>query len=112
MLDAEGNKVYVNGNLTNGEDIADSGLQQAHAAWKALELNDVGLPGLEFTPDQLFFLGFARIWATLVRPATAIARIRTDPHSPGIWRATGTLRNLPAFHEAFGCKPGSRVSRV
>ncbi|KAL1411044.1 hypothetical protein Q8F55_001991 [Vanrija albida] len=110
MLDAEGNKVYVNGNLTNGEDIADSGLQQAHAAWKALKLNDVGLPGLDFTPDQLFFLGFARIWATLVRPATAIARIRTDPHSPGIWRATGTLRNLPAFHEAFGCKPGTKMN--
>lgn len=99
-------------------DIGDSGLAQAYTAWQSAtsaaassgKTKDLRLPGLDYTPEQLFFLSYARIWAQLTRPATAVSRIRTDPHSPPYWRATGTLRNLKAFHEAFGCKAGSRVS--
>ncbi|WWC89763.1 uncharacterized protein L201_004689 [Kwoniella dendrophila CBS 6074] len=114
VLDAEGNKVYVNGNLTNGEDIADSGLAQAYIAWKD-SVSDVKseserLPGLDFSDDQLFFLAYARVWAQLTRPATAVSRVRTDPHSPPYWRTTGTLKNLDAFHKAFGCKVGSPMN--
>ncbi|WVF71990.1 hypothetical protein IAT40_006801 [Kwoniella sp. CBS 6097] len=117
VYDAEGKKVYVNGNLTNGEDIADSGLAQAFSAWQST-LNTTTtttssserLPGLDFSDEQLFFLAFARVWAQLTRPATAVSRVRTDPHSPPYWRATGTLRNLEAFHKAFGCKAGSGMN--
>jgi endothelin-converting enzyme len=94
-------------------DIGDSGLAQAYSAWKAVTKSsskELRLPGLDYTPEQLFFLSFARIWAQLVRPATAVSRIRTDPHSPPYWRATGTLRNFDVFHKAFNCKAGSRVS--
>jgi endothelin-converting enzyme len=100
-------------------DIADSGLAQAYTAWKSSlshssEDKDkdapLRLPGLDYTPDQLFFIAFARVWEQLTRPATAVVRVRTDPHSPPYWRATGTLRNLGAFHEAFECKVGSKVS--
>ena len=94
-------------------DIGDSGLAQAYTAWKSVtklsKTKELRLPGLDYTPEQLFFLSFARIWAQLTRPATAVSRIRTDPHSPPYWRATGTLRNLDVFHKAFGCKAGSRV---
>jgi endothelin-converting enzyme len=96
-------------------DIGDSGLAQAYTAWKSVtkssNTKELRLPGLDYTPEQLFFLSFARIWAQLTRPATAVSRIRTDPHSPPYWRATGTLRNLDVFHKAFGCKAGSRVSQ-
>lgn len=100
--------------LTNGEDIADSGLAQAYLAWKdtVKEEKSLRLPGLDYTDDQLFFLAYARVWAQLTRPATAVSRVRTDPHSPPYWRATGTLINLKAFHEAFQCKEGSRVGRI
>lgn len=127
VLDAEGNKVFVNGNvgdlsclirqradgrLTNGEDIADSGLAQSYIAWKdsVESKKSVKLPGLNYTDEQLFFLAYARIWAQLTRPATAVSRVRTDPHSPPYWRVMGTLRNLKAFHDAFSCKEGTRVS--
>jgi endothelin-converting enzyme len=97
-------------------DIGDSGLAQAYTAWKSVtkssNTKELRLPGLDYTSEQLFFLSFARIWAQLTRPATAVSRIRTDPHSPPYWRATGTLRNLDVFHKAFGCKAGSRVSLV
>ncbi|WVQ78577.1 hypothetical protein IAT38_000663 [Cryptococcus sp. DSM 104549] len=112
VLDAEGKKVFVNGNLTNGEDIADSGLAQAFSAWKSsTDLTpSERLPGLDYSDEQLFFLAFARVWAQLTRPATAVSRVRTDPHSPPYWRAVGTLRNLDAFHKAFGCKAGSGMN--
>ncbi|BEI97230.1 hypothetical protein CcaverHIS631_0208190 [Cutaneotrichosporon cavernicola] len=110
VLDDNENKVYVNGNLTNGEDIADSGLAQAYAAWKADSKHPEQLPGLDYTPEQLFFIAFGRIWATLTRPATAVARVRTDPHSPPYWRVIGTLRDNDAFHKAFNCKPGSPMN--
>ncbi|GFZ45763.1 hypothetical protein JCM24511_03493 [Saitozyma sp. JCM 24511] len=116
IVGPDGKKEHINGNvsLTNGEDIADSGLAQAFTAWKSSLSKDdapLRLPGLEhYTPEQLFFISFGRTWETLIRPQTAVVRIRTDPHSPGYWRAVGTLRNLPAFHQAFDCPVGSRMN--
>lgn len=50
------------GNLTNGEDIGDSGLRFAYQAWQnqlnASPATDFVLPGLDFTKEQLFFVGF------------------------------------------------------
>lgn len=94
-------------------DIGDAGVALSYAAWKAQASSskeDLALPGLDFSPEQLFFLSFGRAWGQLIRPATAVARVRTDPHSPNEWRVDGTLRNSKEFHKAFGCKVGSRVS--
>lgn len=102
--------------MTHLTDIADSGLAQAYIAWKdslnADKSKPLRLPGLDYTDDQLFFVAYARVWAQVTRPAVAVQRVRTDPHSPPYWRATGTLRNLEAFHEAFKCKVGSGVSSI
>jgi putative endopeptidase len=80
--------VHVNGKLTTGENVSDlGGLTMSYAALqKAL----AGRPRTRidgFTPEQRFFLGYARVWRQLVRPAEAVRRINTDPHSPGIWRS-------------------------
>jgi len=32
--------------------------------------------------------------------------VKTDPHSPGQWRANGTVQNYDEFGKAFGCKKG------
>ena len=96
--------VHVNGRLTTGENVSDlGGLTMAYAALqKALAgKSRANLDG--FTPEQRFFLGYARIWRQLVRPAEAVRRINTDPHSPGIWRVIGPLSNMPEFEQAFGC---------
>lgn len=83
IVGPNGEKVHVQGNLTNGEDIGDSGLRVAWNAWKtslassssAAEEDakvELRLPGLqEFTDDQLFFLAFGRIWASASTPAAA-----------------------------------------
>ena len=61
------------------------------------------------TGDQRFFMGFAQAWQEKNREAALIVQVKSDPHSPGEFRANGTLRNQPGFYEAFGVKPGDRM---
>lgn len=112
-ITANGKKYHIDGNGTLGENIGDSGISQAFIAWQnAAETKHEAalLPGVEYSPEQLFFIAFARVWAGLRTPEAAISQIRTDPHSPGYWRTIGTLRNNEAFHKAFSCKKGSRMN--
>ncbi|KAI0093561.1 Metalloprotease [Irpex rosettiformis] len=114
--DGKGGKVHVNGNLTSGENIGDTGLIQSYRAWK-VQFNDsykAGneylLPGLNYTRDQLFFISFARAWAENIKPESAVARVRTDPHSPNRYRVDGTVYNIPEFAKAFKCSSKAKVS--
>jgi len=100
----------VNGALTLGENIGDlGGLGIAYKAYK-LELAARGITEDEVidgvTGDQRFFYSWAECWRTLIRPETAVVRVRTDPHAPGEFRCNQVPKNLAAFHEAFGTKPG------
>ncbi|EJD52946.1 zincin [Auricularia subglabra TFB-10046 SS5] len=114
--DGKGHKIKVNGNLTSGENIGDSGIIQSFRAWQSQYDESLAagteylLPGLNFTREQLFFLAFGRIWASISRPATALQLVRTDPHSPAKYRVEGTLYNIPEFARAFNCKPGSKLA--
>lgn len=105
----------LQGNLTSGENIGDSGLITSYRAWKALSTSstnkaDFRLPGLEaFTLDQLFFLAFGRVWATKSLASAAVMRVRTDPHSPPVYRVHGTLSNIPEFATAFNCSAKAKV---
>lgn len=114
--DGKGGKVHVNGNLTSGENIGDTGLIQAYRAWRAqfetsiTEGNEYLLPGVNFTREQLFFISFGRIWARSMKPAAALQRIRTDPHSPSQYRVDGTVFNIPEFAEAFNCSKNSKLN--
>ncbi|MEN9865311.1 MAG: hypothetical protein RL748_901 [Pseudomonadota bacterium] len=100
----------VNGKLTLGENIADnSGLAVAYKAYK-LSLKGKPAPVIDgLTGEQRFFLGFGQVWRTKVRDEQQIALLKTDTHSPGQFRANGTLVNQPGFYEAFGVKEGDKM---
>jgi predicted metalloendopeptidase len=104
--------LHVNGRLTLGENIADlGGLAVAYAAMqKAM----AGKPRANidgFTPEQRFFLAYARIWRAADRPEGLRTRVLSDPHSPAHWRVNGPLSNLKEFHDAWGCKDGDGMVR-
>jgi putative endopeptidase len=101
--------LHVNGNLTLGENIADvAGLQAAYDAYHA-SLGGKEAPVINgFTGDQRFFIAYAQAWATKMRDAALRQRIATDGHAPGNFRAL-TVRNLDAWYDAFGVKPGDKL---
>ncbi|HEV7683771.1 MAG TPA: M13 family metallopeptidase [Pyrinomonadaceae bacterium] len=104
--------LFENGKLVAGESIADlGGLVVAYAAFqKAME----GKPRVTidgFTPEQRFFLGYARGWATNMRPELKRLLVTLDPHPLAKFRVNGPLANMPQFAEAFQCKASDAMVR-
>ena len=97
----------VNGELTLGENIADlSGLSIAHKAYR-LSLNGSEPEKIAgWTGDQLFFVGWSRVWRRKYRDAEMVRRLLIDSHSPSQFRANGPVGNIRAFYEAFDLKEG------
>ncbi|MET0321752.1 MAG: M13 family metallopeptidase [Duganella sp.] len=98
---------HINGELTLGENIGDnSGLSLTLKAYQR-SLNGKPSPVLDgLTGAQRLYIGFAQKWRAKLRPEAAIAQIKSDPHSPGEFRAKGTVMNQPGFYEAFDIQPG------
>jgi putative endopeptidase len=96
--------IFINSDLTAGEDIADlGGLILAWHAWKK-ETADQELQTTDgLTPEQRFFVGFAQWACGDERPESLRLDSATDPHSPPIYRINGVVVNMPEFGEAFAC---------
>ena len=97
---------HVNGALTVGENIGDlGGLSIAYVAYR-IALDGGTAPDLDgLTAAQRFFVGWAKIWRTKARDAELIRRLAIDPHSPAEFRCNTVVRNIDAFHDAFGVTP-------
>jgi predicted metalloendopeptidase len=102
----------LNGKLTLGENTADNG--GARIALMALE-NQIQQSGEKpdeidgYTPEQRYFLGFARVWCEKRKPEYSRMLVNVDPHSPGRFRTNGVLENMPEFQKAWGCKAGQAM---
>ncbi len=101
---------HVNGQLTLGENIADnSGLAIAYKAYK-ISLKGKKAPVIDgLSGEQRLYMGWAQVWRTKMREQQQIVQVKTDPHSPGQFRANGTLRNQPGFYDAFKVKQGDKM---
>ena len=100
---------HVNGELTLGENMAD--LAGLNVAFDAYHKSLGGKPDrvLEgFTGDQRFFLGFAQVWRSKYRDEALLQQLVTNEHTPGHYRPQ-VVRNLDAWYEAFGVKPGQAL---
>lgn len=106
--------VSVNGKLVLGESIADLG--GLTISFAALQRALAGKPRPAeidgFSPEQRFFLGWAQVWRTNMRPEFARYMVQVDPHPPAKFRVNGPLSNMPEFTKAFGCKSGESMVRA
>lgn len=102
----------VNGKLTLGENIADlGGVKHAFLAYRKLRAGaDKTYRADGLSEDQQFFVAVGQAWCSKDRDAEALRRITVDVHAPPRWRVNGSLRNLPQFAQAFGCKQGAPMA--
>lgn len=100
----------INGELTLGENIADnSGLAIAYKAYH-LSLNGENAQVIDdMTGDQRFYSGWAQVWRSKTREAQEIMNLKTDPHSPAMFRCNGALSNQDGFYKAFNIESGNKM---
>jgi len=105
--------LHINGNATQGENIADLGGMliglDAFKQTAAYKKNETigGLNAL-----QRYFLGYALGWMYQVKKERLANAVMTDVHAPAKERVNGPVVNIPEFYQAFGIKPGDKMYRA
>lgn len=102
---------FVDGKFTLGENIGDLG--GVNAAYDGLQiaLKKSGKTALidGYTPEQRFFISWATIWRSKMRDEAIKNQVKTDPHSPGMYRAYVPLQNVDTFYQAFDITEGQKL---
>ncbi|EDV44214.2 uncharacterized protein Dana_GF18872 [Drosophila ananassae] len=110
----------INGKETQDENIADSGgLQGALDAYRSHmkqlknrseEDNEIlrseQMPGLDLSPEQLFFLGFAQLWCADYEQEHYWEEL-TKEHTIDKYRVLGAVSNNHDFSQVYNCPSGS-----
>ncbi|MEO8253390.1 MAG: M13 family metallopeptidase [Flavobacterium sp.] len=98
--------IHVDGKFTLGENIGDLGGINAAYDGLQLYLKANGSPGLidGFTPEQRFFISWTTVWRIKMRDEAIKNQVKTDPHSPAMYRGYVPLQNVDAFYKAFNIK--------
>lgn len=103
--------VKINGEFTLGENIGDLG--GIRAAYEGLQIfykkNGKPEPIDGFTAEQRFFMSWGTIWRTKSRDEALKNQVKTDPHSPGMFRAFVPLQNVGPFYDAFNIVEGDKM---
>lgn len=103
-------ELKADGKLSLGENIADlGGLSIAYTAFQNASENKEQPTVEGYTPEQRFFLSWARVWAQNIRDKEMIRLTKEDVHSLGVNRVNGPLKNMQAFYNAFGVEPGDQM---
>ena len=98
----------VNGEATQGENIADlGGVVMGYEAFKKTKQykNNQKISGL--TPNQRYFLAYGYAWMVNNTKEAIAQQIMSDVHSPAEFRINGPLANIPEFYKTFNIKQGS-----
>ena len=102
--------VKVNGKQTLGENIGDNG--GLNIAFRALQ-NSLKEHPLQvkdgFTPEQRFFLAWARVWASNQTEEYVKYLLTVDVHSPNYARVNAALPMIDAWYTAFKVKKGDKM---
>ncbi|XP_070559985.1 membrane metallo-endopeptidase-like 1 [Ptychodera flava] len=106
----------LNGVKTKAENVADNGgLKEAYRGYRkmveeTMDGEELRLPGIDLTQDQMLFVKFAQIWCSKYTEQGARNKILTGRHSPERYRVEGTISNLPEFAKVFNCPADSPMN--
>jgi predicted metalloendopeptidase len=99
--------LFINGELTLGENIGDLG--GTAIALKAYRMSLGGRPSPTvdgFSGEQRFFIGNAQSSRLKWRDQIMELIVKTDPHSPDKYRINGVFSNMEDFYKTYKVKPG------
>ncbi|MDP2435435.1 MAG: M13 family metallopeptidase, partial [archaeon] len=105
--------LYLNGELTLGENIADiGGLRFSFQAYRNIsqhsdQHDDRIKTFFGMTNEQLFFVSYAQVWCTAYRPQYLRWLVLNNPHSPAQFRVNGAVSQNEFFAQAFQCPSDS-----
>ena len=106
----------INGVNTQGENIADNGAMhqafRAYVSYKERHGEEQWLPGLKYSPDQLFFIAYGQFWCKTTTKESLYDQIMTDAHAPEQFRVNGVLRNFEMFAKTWGCPASEHTCRI
>ena len=102
--------VKVNGQQTLGENIGDNGgLNIAYTALQNVMKSKPLAKENGFTPEQRFFLAWARVWASNATDEYVKYLLTVDVHSPNMARVNAALPQIDAWYTAFNVKKGDKM---
>ena len=104
---------YVNGDATQGENIADlGGVVMGYEAFKKTKQYKENEKIAGLTPDQRFFLAYGYAWMVNIKTESLAQQLLVDVHSPAKYRINGPLANIPEFYKTFNVKQGNKMYRA
>lgn len=89
------------------------GIKQAYLAyrrWVKRNGPEQKLPGLSFTPKQLFWVAAANTWCVKIRNESLKLQVLNGYHSPARFRVIGPFGNSKYFAKDFKCPLGSTMN--
>jgi putative endopeptidase len=102
--------MHVNGENTQGENIADlGGVIMGLEAFRKTPMgrSDEKING--YSPEQRYFLAYAYAWMVNRTDASLAKQVMSDVHSPAEFRVNGPLSDVDAWYKAFGAKEGDKM---
>ena len=104
---------FVNGDATQGENIADlGGVVMGYEAFKKTKQYKENEKIAGLTPDQRFFLAYGYAWMVNIKTESLAQQLLVDVHSPAKYRINGPLANIPEFYKTFNVKQGNKMYRA
>ncbi|MFK7032028.1 M13 family metallopeptidase [Flavobacterium oreochromis] len=93
---------FVNGEATQGENIADlGGVVMGYEAFKRTEQFRKNQKIAGLTPNERFFLAYGYAWMVNIKPEALAQQLIEDVHSPARYRINGPLSNIDSFYDTF-----------
>lgn len=82
----------------------------AYEKWIQKNGEEQKLPGLDYTPKQLFWISNANFWCKASRPEMDEFELLTNEHTADKFRITGSASNMEAFSRDFNCPAGAKMN--
>jgi putative endopeptidase len=102
--------LFVNGELTLGENIGDLGGTSIALQAYRMSLDNRPSPVIDgFSGEQRFFLGNAQSSRIKWRDQILEIIVKTDPHSPDVYRINGVFPNMPDFYRTYDVQLGDAL---